>query len=195
MKRISFLLVLLALGLTPLSRAGDAATEERLNKLAGRIDDLTAGQEDLRKRVQAMERELDNLREQMTKPTGNYASQEGLKALAEDVKDVDRKRLEDAARIRSELLKLGQSISAPPTTAKRHVAPPAVEHTSAETTTASEKGFGDYVVQKGDNLSLIVQAYREKGIKLTSDQILKANPGLVPEKLRPGQKIWIPTPQ
>ena len=38
-------------------------------------------------------------------------------------------------------------------------------------------------VEKGQTLSLIVQAYREKGIKVTMDQVLKANPGLKPEKI------------
>jgi LysM repeat protein len=40
-----------------------------------------------------------------------------------------------------------------------------------------------------------VQAYKDQGIKLTEKQILSANPGLVPEKLKVGQKIWIPAPQ
>ena len=57
-----------------------------------------------------------------------------------------------------------------------------------------EKGF-EHVVQSGDTLLGIVQAYREKNIKVTKDQILKANPGLVAEKMRVGQKIWIPAPQ
>jgi len=33
-------------------------------------------------------------------------------------------------------------------------------------------------VQKGDTLSTIVQAYRDKNIKVSKDQILKANPDL-----------------
>ena len=52
-----------------------------------------------------------------------------------------------------------------------------------------------YVVQSGDTLSVIVQAYNEKGIKVTTKQILKANPGLVPEKMKVGQKIFIPAPK
>ena len=42
---------------------------------------------------------------------------------------------------------------------------------------------------------MIIAAYKEKGIKITVDQILKANPGLKADKLRVGQKIWIPSPQ
>ena len=64
----------------------------------------------------------------------------------------------------------------------------------------TEKPAGDdkafpYVIKKNDTLDAIVQAYKEKNIKVTVDQILKANPGLVPERMRTGQKIWIPAPQ
>lgn len=50
-------------------------------------------------------------------------------------------------------------------------------------------------MKKGDTLSTIVQAYRDNNIKVTMDQILKANPGLKPERMRVGQKIFIPAPQ
>ena len=55
--------------------------------------------------------------------------------------------------------------------------------------------WDDPLVEGRDTLSTIAQAYKEKGIKVTVDQILKANPGLVPERMRTGQKIWIPAPQ
>jgi LysM repeat protein len=51
------------------------------------------------------------------------------------------------------------------------------------------------VIQKNDSLDAIVQAYKEKNIKVTVAGILKANPGLIPEKMRVGQKIFIPAPQ
>jgi len=50
-------------------------------------------------------------------------------------------------------------------------------------------------VAPGDTVSTISLAYREKGIKVTVDQILKANPDLVPEKMPVGRKIWIPAPK
>jgi nucleoid-associated protein YgaU len=195
MKRISFLLVALALWTAPALRAEDAATEERLNKLAGRIDDLVAGQESLRNRIQALEREIEAVREQASKPTGNYASQEELKRLADAVKDVDQKRMKDAEQVQAQFVKLSKVVAAPPTASKKLAVNSSSEHPAMEGSAAPEKGFGEYTIQKGDTLSLIVQAYRDKNIKLTAEQIVKANPGLVPEKLRVGQKIWIPAPQ
>jgi LysM repeat protein len=40
----------------------------------------------------------------------------------------------------------------------------------------------------------LAKAYRDQGIKVTSEQILKANPGLNPNTLKVGQKIFIPAP-
>ena len=52
----------------------------------------------------------------------------------------------------------------------------------------------EYSIQRNDNLSIIAKAYRDQGIKVTTDQILKANPGLDPKNLKVGQKIFIPAP-
>ena len=56
-----------------------------------------------------------------------------------------------------------------------------------------DQGY-DYTVQTGDTLSVIVQAFRRRGIQVTADQILKANPGLNWSRMRVGQKILIPAP-
>lgn len=188
MKRMAFVLAMVALGATPLLSAQDAATEERLNKLAGQIEDLRAGQDALHKQVEALVKELDSMREQIGKPTGNYAAQEDLKRVAEAVKEVDQKRLEDAEKIQSQLLNLRKELLAAPTPQKKPV------RAEVPNSDQPQKGF-EYTIQKGDSLSIIVAAYRDKNIKVTVDQILKANPDLNPNKLRVGQKIFIPAPK
>ena len=45
-----------------------------------------------------------------------------------------------------------------------------------------------------DKLSMIVQAYRQKGVKVTMQQVKEANPDVDPNKLLVGQKILIPDP-
>lgn len=193
MKRISFLLAILTLGAAPALRAQDAATEERLNKLSGRIEDLTAGQESLKKQIEALAKEIENLREQASKPTGNYASQEDLKRVADALKEVDRKRMEDAEKIHNDLLKLGKTLTTS-TSARGAKPPPASAGNDTASGNKTEKGY-EHVVEKGQTLSVIIQAYRDKGIKVTMDQVLKANPGLKPDKMQVGQKIFIPAPQ
>lgn len=194
MKRISFFLLLFALAEAPALRGQDAATEERLNKLSGQIEDLIAGQKAQQKHLADLAKELENVREQAAKPTGNYASQEDLKHLAEALKEVDRKRLDDYDKIQAALAKLGKTLQ-PPAPSKKAASSQPVETPAGdkqqEKAPSVEKGI-EYVIQPGDTLSAVVQACKEKKVKVTVDQILKANPGLKPEKLRAGQKIFIP---
>lgn len=194
MKRISFLLVTLALCSAPGVRAQDAATQERLDKLSGRIEDLTAAQEALKKQIGDLSRELESVREQSGKPNTSYARQEDLKSLAEAIKEVDRKRLDDAEKTHTELLRLRKVLEAPlPQPKKTSVTAPK-DTAVATNPTTPEKGF-EYVIKSGDTLDAVALAYREKNIKVTVAQILKANPGLKAERLRVGQKIFIPAPQ
>jgi LysM repeat protein len=194
MKRISFLLVTLALCSAPAMRAQDAATQERLDKLAGRIDDLTAGQEAIKKQINELTRELTSVRELASKPTGNYARPEDLNRLADAIKDVDRKRIEDAEKTRAELLKLRDLLKTPLAPPKKSSTSVPVEKSTPESTATEGKVF-PYTIQSGDTLDAIVQAYKEKNIKVTVAEILKANPGLKAERLIVGKKIFIPAPQ
>ena len=110
MKRISLLLLTLALGITPLARGQDAATEERLNKLNGRIDDLIAAQESMRQQITQLAREVQRVREAASKPPGNWASQEDANRLKKAVEEVDRKREADAERVRKELVRIREAV-------------------------------------------------------------------------------------
>jgi septal ring factor EnvC (AmiA/AmiB activator) len=197
MKRISLLLAALLLCGISKVQADDAATEERLNQLSGKIEDLIAGQEAQRKQLSELRREIDSLREQASKPTGNFAAQEDLKRLADNVKEVDRKRLDDYEKIRTTIKDLGKTLVASSPSTPSHKVKSDGESTEAPKTNkqaASDKGF-EHIVKSGDTLSGIITAYREQNIKVNKEQIMAANPGLVPEKMRLGQKIWIPAPQ
>ena len=194
MKRISFLIVTLALCATPAVRAQDAATQERLDKLTGRIDDLTAAHDALKKQVDVLIKEVADVREQSAKPSTSYARPEELSRLAEKVQEVDRKRMDDAEKIHAELLKLRDVLKTPLASSKKPpVAAPKDTPVTPDSGTPS-KGF-EYVIKSGDTLDAVAQAYREKNIKVTAAQILKANPGLKAERLYVGKKIFIPAPQ
>jgi len=172
-----------------LARGQDAAVEERLNKLDGYVQELLAAQADLQKRLAALAGELDALREQ-NRSNGAAATQEDVKRLAEAIREVDRKRLEDYEKIRKEIEKLARAlVPAPPPKTPSKLPP----KESAPPGGPPEKGF-EHVVAENDTLSTIALAYREKGFKVTVDQILKANPGLNPNRLKIGQKIFIPAP-
>lgn len=184
----------MALCSAPAVRAQDAATQERLDKLSGRIEDLAAAQEAIKKQMGELAKELESVRELATKPTGNYARPEDLNRLADAIKDVDRKRMDDAEKIHTELLKLREVLKAPLAPQKQKAAPVTKEKSAPEQPATDDKVF-PYVIQSGDTLDAIVQAYKEKNIKVTVAGILKANPGLKAERLIVGKKIFIPAPQ
>ena len=187
-------MVTLALCSAPGVRGQDAATQERLDKLSGRIEDLPAAQEALRKQMGELTKELESVREQSAKPNASYARPEDLNRLAEKVQEVDRKRMDDADKIHAELLKLRDLLKAPLASPKAKAASLPKEKSAPEQPATDDKVF-PYVIQSGDTLDAIVQAYKEKNIKVTVAGILKANPGLKAERLRVGQKIFIPAPQ
>ena len=193
MKRIFFFLIALSLCGGRELRGQDAATEERLNKLNGLVQDLLEDKAHQRKQIESLSREIQSLREQVSKPTGNYATQDDLRTLARKVQEIDQKRVEDYERIVKKIEKLGETLASPPPGKKTKPKPEPVDNPGAGGATP-EKGF-EHTVASGDTLSTIAQAYKEKGIKVTVDQILKVNPGLVPEKMKVGQKIFIPAPQ
>lgn len=183
---VLFLLAVAAGGL----RAQDAATEERLNKLAGQIEDLIAAQRAQQNQINDLSRAIADLRDRMGRPSELYASQEDLRRLADAVKEIDRKRLEDAERIHKELLNLGKTLTA----ASARAAAPASSSSGGGSKPSLPDKYFEHTVARGDTLSTIVEAYREQNIKVTVDSILKANPGLKPERLQVGQKIIIPAP-
>ncbi|HYA79015.1 MAG TPA: hypothetical protein VED19_00735, partial [Candidatus Nitrosopolaris sp.] len=76
MKKISFWLFILTFTAVA-ARAQDAETTERLRKVEGYIQDLQATQLDQRKQIQALEKEIADLRDKINQPgANNYASAE-----------------------------------------------------------------------------------------------------------------------
>ena len=191
MKKVSLYAAVVLLLLSAPAWAQDAATQERLDKMAGQIQDFLDNQKGLQQQLSQLSKEIAAVREQIAnQPSEDWATAADLKRLADGVREIDKKRIEDNERIRTEISKLGKLLaSAPPSRprASRDEEPKDKEPTKPEA------GF-EYVVQPGDSLSLIAQACREKGIKVTVDQIRKANPKLNPEKLLVDQKIFIPQP-
>jgi len=187
-------MVTLALCATPAARAQDAATQERLDKLSGRLEDLIASQEALKKQVSDLSREIESVRELASKPTGNWATQEDLKRVAKGVEDVDRKRRDDSELVQKQLERLRKVLETPLPPPKSKPAPAPRDNPAPDKLTKPEKPEQgvEHVIKPGETLSAIVQACREQKIKVTQKQILDANPGLKPDLLIPGKKIFIP---
>lgn len=168
------------------------ASEERYKRLNAQIEDLQAANVSLRHELSAIKEEIRFLREESSKSGNNYVTRQELRELALTVKEIDQKRDADNKRVLDEIHKLAKE---PPIPAAPLSAPKSNVSAEKGANGGIEKGYW-HTVDAGDkNLSLILQAYREQqGVKATLKQVLEANPGLNPNKIRPGQKIFIPDP-
>ena len=166
-------------------RAEDAGTQQQLDKISGQIQDLIESQSQQSKRIDALEKELADLAAKVNTPQVNdSASAADLRKLADAVQEIDRKRQADKELILANLEKLGKISAGEP-----HLHRPAPK--TSDTPAVTQDCF-PYVIQEGDTLGLIAKAFKEKGVKVTTAQIIKANPGLNPNALYVGKKIFIP---
>ena len=100
---------------------------------------------------------------------------------------------DDRDLILKQIKSLGEvSGGAPPS----HKSKPAADTTAAggDNSTAPavpQKGY-EHVVESGETLSAIAKAYRAQGVKVTTAQIIAANPKINPNSLIAGKKIFIP---
>ena len=193
MKPIFLLMAALMLAGPARLCAQDAAVEERLNKLSAQIQDLIDAREAQNKRIEDLARQVRDLQDQQSKSGGTSASAEDLKQLAAKIQEVDDKRQQDNEHIVKEIEKLGKTLGAPASTSRSsRPSAPAGSTESGVASTAPDKGHYEYTIHAGDTLSAIVKAWNGQGVRVTADEILKANPGLKERSLRVGQKIVIP---
>jgi LysM repeat protein len=191
MKKIS-LWLFLVLFTASLAHAQDAATQQQLDKLSGQIQDLLEAQAQQGKHIEALEKEIGDLRDKVnTPPVNDSASRDDLKKLAGQVQEIDQKRSDDRDLILKEIEKLGKAAAIAPTPPTHRTSTPKPPSDETATPAGPQNGY-DYVIKDGDTLGLIAKAYRDKGVKVTKAQIIAANPKLNPNVLIPGKKIFIP---
>lgn len=196
MKRI-LISVLVAGFFTVAGHAQESATQQQIDQLNGRIQDLIEGQARQGKQLDALSREISEMREKVNAPAPNdFASREELKRLSVTVEKIESNRQADKELILKNIEALGKAggeVSLPPRPKKKKTEEPKTDpKTDEPTADGSPQNGYEYKVRAGDSLGLIVKAYRDKGVKVTTTQILKANPGLDPDKLFAGRKIFIP---
>jgi vacuolar-type H+-ATPase subunit I/STV1 len=190
MKRFFLFLTVMTLGATLNGSAQDvAALEERVKQLNGYVQDLLEDKTHQKKQIEALAKEIQALREQQqTQPKTSYASQEDLRALAKQVQDIEDKRKTDREVILKEIENLGKASAGKPR-------PPKNNSGNSTPGDLPDKAI-EHTIAAGDTLSTIAAAYsKEKGVKITTEQIRKANPGIKDDKLAPGKKILVPVPE
>jgi LysM repeat protein len=203
MKRILFCLFLTLAG-AGLLRAQESAAQQQMDELNGRIQTLIEGQAAQGKRLDALAREISELREKVNAPQVNdSASHEELRKLARTVQELADKQSADKELILDNLKQVVKTVSDTPVKPgggkknNSHLGKNGDNGGDGKTTEPTpavpQNGY-EYEVKSGDSLGLIVKAYRDKGVKVTTAQVLKANPGLDANKLYVGKKIIIPDP-
>jgi Tfp pilus assembly protein FimV len=197
MRKIVFWLAVLIFTVS-LAQAQDAATQQQLDKLFGQIQDMQATQEQQGKQLAALQKQINDLADKVNSPAvNNSANADDLKALAAQVQEIDKKRLADRELILDKIKELG-AISGGPSTGHRSKpvadTPTATANGDNATPPAvPQKGY-DYTIAPGDTVSAIAKAYRAQGVKVTTAQIIAANPKMNPNALIAGKKIFIPDP-
>lgn len=204
---LSWLAVMVVAGGTIVGRAADAyqdaaavaaqrGAEERLRRLEADIQSLQDTQEILLKRQEELRQRLDRLaddiralKEDQGRSSGNFATREELRKFVEKLREVDQNREADKKLILDSIKELARLPAAPAPESKPAPRRP---------TEPSEEPYV-YVVKQHDRLLEIIAEYnnhfqKQGQAKITLEQVLKANPGLNPNRLYPGKKIRIPVP-
>ena len=178
--------------------AGSVYYAEQFRRLRGGIEELkgahTLQQEQsdkLKKKIKLLTDENLKLNRRLA---GNFATTDEVKALQIALKEMDANRLKDRSIFQKALGDLGKLIQK---VAQQKSAAPSVDPTPR--TATQDFKFNTHKVQTGEFLGTIIiaynRAYKEEGLGIvTQSQVLKANPGLNPNRLLIGQKIKIPLP-
>jgi len=194
MRKISFWLfisVFAAFTSVP-ARGQEDATQQQIDQINGRIQDLIDAQTAQGKRLAALEKSVGDLQDKLSQPAANNnASADDMKNLAGQVKDLAKKQQDDNDLVLKELEKL-EKAGGVPTTGRK---PPVVSIDNANPPAGGAQNGYYYTIQDKDTLSAIAKAYSaELKTKITPEQIQAANPGLNPKNLIVGKKIFIPKP-
>jgi TolA-binding protein len=182
------------------SAAADRQAADEINaRLTGKIQDLSESQDALNRKIEELQNQIKELRDQQGKPNTDVVQRDELRKLAEQVKDIDEKRQADKEMIVAEIKKLGNIAATPikPPKAKLTPVPATTDAGTTDTPPAANANYEGYehTVKSGETLIAIIRAYnKEYDLKLTLDQVLKhpMNAKVKPEKLAVGQKVFIP---
>src|SRR6478735_1300866 len=149
MKRIFLILILVGLGMTSSVRAQDtAALEERVKRLAGYVQDLQEENQNQKRQIEALVKEVTALREHnQNQPTTSTESQDDLRELAKKVQEIEEKRKADRAFLEKEFEKLTKLATPKPPKAS-------VPDRSPDTVTPKlTKEALEHTIASGDTLS------------------------------------------
>lgn len=222
MKRILFFTVMVVWLSSPAiapaqNQIGDAVRQEledRLRRVERDLESVKEANDALRKKLADLQRNAAIVEESAAKAAVSNknilqatASKEELHQLRDALKESERRRIEDQKKLTEMLERLQKELTSTP--------PPPVPSTPRQNKSKSESpgskatpvpsGVPDtgvyHVVEKNQTALEIIKAYNDdlkakgKPGKITLKQLEAANPTANMDKLRTGQKLFIPIPE
>ena len=169
---------------------------EQFRRLRGEIDELKGSHALQQQQTDKLKTQVKTLTDENQKLNrrlaGKFATAEEMEAMRAALKELDANRLQDRAIVQKALADLGKLI-------QKVAQQKTVTVEPAPRVVARDFKFNTHKVETGEFLSNIIvaynRAYKEEGLgTVTQSQVLKANPGLNPNRLLVGQKIKIPLP-
>ena len=199
-------------------------TPEDVRQLQTRFQQAEESEERLRARIQKLESSIAELRSQLGEVRSVAASagkdavtQEQLKKVLDQLRDLDRRRQDDNEKVVQQIKRLADLPTAPPpsfdepkpkgrkpsadsgagaggTGVAAKADPKAEPKADApKPTLPTDYEFYEHVVRENQSLSQIINEYNKGyGLKVRLKHVLEANPKLRPERLVTGQKVRIP---
>ena len=162
--------------------------EERYRRLYAIVEDLQAANVLLQQRIERLEGKLALSETKLRDQKANAATQDQLETLSEkftkELQKIEDTRVADNKRILAELTKMANRpapVPEPKITTKQTAEPEPYTGPVFEIT-----------IETGYTLDGIARKYREQGHNISVDDIMRANPGIDPRRLKLGQTINIP---
>lgn len=189
---------------SPIQGQGLNADAEEFKRMAGELADLREANLVQQKRISALQREIEQLRESLREShersvskMGDFVTREDLKKIVDQIREVDSRRESDRKLILQEFESLGKTLAQSAKNSKRREPEP--EPKAAEPEKPIEGTFIEYTVQPNESLSGILQNYNAELQKqgrpsVSLKMILQANPGLNPDRIFAGKKLQLPVP-
>jgi TolA-binding protein len=196
----------------PVALAEKQDAEERYKRMSATLQELQDSVHAQQQTITKLNEELRTVRDELGRVSNankEAATQESLKRLGDAIEEVDRKRLADSknvtARFNETIKEMQKIIAANKPLPPIHVVPQPKDPSTTTQGNGSngggttkvnppatpENGF-EYVVKPNDSLLGLVSRLNKQGVKVTKKQLVEANPEVNWDKLKIGQKIFIP---
>jgi peptidoglycan hydrolase CwlO-like protein len=182
------------------------ALDEKLSRLTSTMEGLVNDQLNLLKQIQSQAAEIRELRAEVArlkadqelqrKAAESAVTQAEFKSLVAQINQSESKRKKDQELILDSIEDIGKArIAAAQAAQSSSNNSSGSKNVKPDPQPATSSVGYEYEVQPGDNISSIVASYRESGVPVTVNMVLRANPSVVPERLQVGTKLFIPDPR